>query len=192
MATKIQYINGFYTGNAYLNQTQGDVNAVWVYSYLTAISNTPWTSLESICAMLGNAWRESHVNPGMWQGLSAGYGPAYGLLQWDPFSKYINWCKEQNIEPAYMDSALKRIQYEMHNNIQWIPLRLYNNQSFEEFARNEYRYSLETLVRCFMRCYERPGVEQLDERVTAAQRYYTLLSGSYPPPPVPIDPDTPT
>lgn len=188
MATTIQYINGFYTGNGYLTDTQGDVNAIWVYSYLTALAGTPWTSLESICAMLGNMWRESHVNPGFYERGGSGYG----LVQWTPGSIFLDWAKKENLEPAYMDSNLKRIQYEMANNLQWIPLRLYDNQSFEEFARNEYNYSLETLVRCFMRCYERPGVPALDERVEYAQRYYTLLSGSYPPPPVPVDPDNPT
>lgn len=195
MATSIQYINGFYTGNNYLNQDQILINSVWISTWLKAARPDIWTSPEAMAAMLGNMQQESTVNPGLWQDRRQGnMQGGYGLVQWTPATKYLNWCVEQKIEPAYMDSALKRIMYEMDNELQWIPLRLYDNITFKGFAKNVENYSLDTLVRCFCRCYERAGVEAMENRTAYANIIYEFLEG-FPVPPhpsVPIDPDVPT
>lgn len=196
MATVIQYINGFYTGNNYLSQTEIDINAVWIHTYLS-IEPTAWTSLESICALLGNMQQESTVNPGLWENRKQGNRQGgFGLVQWTPASKYLDWCTKQNLTPSYMDSNLMRLQYEMDNDLQWIPLRLYENISFREFAGNTEEWSLETLTRCFMRCYERPSEqgELIEQRQAYARHFYELLKDNPTPPdpPSPIGPDTPT
>lgn len=195
MATTVQFINGFYTGNNYLTQSQIDTNAIWIYTYLR-IAPTNWTSLESICALLGNMQQESTVNPGLWENRAQGNrNGGYGLVQWTPASKYLDWAATEHIEPAYMDSNLKRLQYEMDNNLQWIKTPTFQI-SFAEFARNSEEWTIPRLVSCFMRCYERPSTagEVLSQRIKYADHFYELLKGEPvpPEPPSPIGPDTPT
>lgn len=38
-------------------------------------------SLYPVCAVLGNWWKESNINPGIWENLTPG-APGYGLGQW--------------------------------------------------------------------------------------------------------------
>lgn len=201
MATTIQEINGFYTGNNYLTIAQQSANAVWIASYLTAIPNTPWTSYEAIAALCGNASQESNVNPGFWEGKSPNLQRGFGLLQWTPATKYRDWCYEQSprLDPAYMDSALLRVLYEMRNNLQWIPVRLFDYMTFYEFAANEKGYPLDSLVNCFMRSYERPALEtaNLENRRAKAAQFLALFQelsddGTLPLPSVPASPSNPT
>lgn len=193
MATTIQYINGFFTGNNYLNQNQRFVNSVWVYEYLRALPDTPWKDNNSIFALLGNMDIESTVNPGLWESRTVNRSRGFGLVQWTPASKYLNWCSSEKIEPAYMDSGLRRIQWEMENKQQWIATSQFPF-SFKEFAGNDERLTLAELTEAFMRCYERPASygEKLDQRIAAAQKYREYLTGDYVPPDTPPAPSNPT
>ena len=105
----------FYTGNRRLNEEEQKVNAYYIY---VKMLEKGWTA-NAICGLLGNAEVESYLNPGIWQGLKENVGPAYGLVQWDPYSKYMNWCAENNLEPSHMDSALARIEWERANGEQF-------------------------------------------------------------------------
>lgn len=67
-------------------------NAYCILKYFKKIG---W-SFQSICAMLGNLWNESQMQPGFWQG--GNYGQVsddhvgYGLTQWTPPNKFILWA----------------------------------------------------------------------------------------------------
>src|SRR5690625_3718064 len=97
---------------------------------------TDWTA-ESISALCGNMRHESSINPDMYE-----YGYAweddrgYGLVQWTPRSKYWDWAVANGLAPREGDSQLARIDYEVDNNIQWIPISEYNNMTFTEFRQN--------------------------------------------------------
>ena len=178
-----QGIFGDYYGNTYdssntLTGEQMEINATYIYSYL---KHKGWSD-NAISAILGNMQAESAINPGRWQGNNVGGGPAYGIVQWDPFSKYINWCSEQGYsDPSEMDSNLARIIYEVENKIQWYGVGDYSGMSFEEFATSE--ESVSYLAIGFLLCYERPADQSesvQNYRASLASNWYEYLTGVTP------------
>ena len=171
---------GTYWGNDYntsngLDQSQMKVNAIYLHDALTSRG---W-SINAIAGILGNMQAESSINPGRWQGNNVGIGPAYGIVQWDPFSKYTNWALNQGLDPSEMDSNLSRIDYEIVNNLQWIPTLDYNF-SFKDFTTST--ETPEYLASAFLKNYERAGVEVEEQRQTNARSWYDYLGGLTPPP----------
>lgn len=177
---------GSYYGNDYnssnaLTQEQMQMNAKYIYSYLTAKG---WTK-ESISAILGNMQAESSINPGRWQsdrvgGDSSGHG--YSLTQWTPYTKYTNWCAEQGYsDPSEMDTALSRIIWEVENNEQWIGIGVYSSMSFAEFSQSTLTPGY--LARGFLLCYERPKDQSesvQSYRSSLANAWYEYLGGVVP------------
>ena len=169
--------NDYNTSNA-LNHSQMEVNATYLYNALTSRG---W-SINAIAGILGNMQAESSINPGRWQGNNVGVGPAYGIVQWDPFTKYTNWALNQGLDPSEMDSNLSRIDYEIANNLQWIPTSQYNF-SFQEFTTSN--ETPEYLASAFLKNYERAGVEVEEQRRKNARSWYEYLGGITPTPPKP-------
>lgn len=167
---------GEYYGNEYnssnsLNLEQMKLNARYISNSLLDYG---W-SLESISAMLGNMQIESSINPGRWQGDNVGTGPAYGIVQWDPFTKYTNWASERGFDPSTMDSNLSRINYEVENNIQWIPTSIYR-MTFQEFKTSN--ISPKILADIFLKNYERPANPNQPIRGENALYWYKYLGGT--------------
>ena len=170
--------NDYNTSNA-LNRSQMEINATYIYNALTSRG---WT-LNAISGILGNMQAESSINPGRWQGNNVGVGPAYGLVQWDPFTKYTNWASSRGIDASAMDSNLLRIDYEIANNLQWIATSQYNF-SFSAFTTSN--ESPEYLASAFLKNYERAGVEVEEQRRENARRWYEFLGGITPPTPTDV------
>ena len=169
---------GTYWGNTYdssnvLNMEQMQVNAKYIYRFFTAQG---WT-LNAIAGMLGNMQSESSINPGRWQSDNVGNGPAYSIVQWDPFTKYTNWAEENGNDASEMDVALSRILYEVANKIQWYATDRYN-MSFYEFTQSE--LSPYELGIAFLLNYERPADQNQPHRGTQAEYWYEYLSGESP------------
>lgn len=81
-----------YNSNSYLTLDQMKVNAQYILDYLR---NRGWTK-NAVCGMLGNMQTESTINPGIWQSLKKNHhSNGFGLVQWTPASKYINWANAQ-------------------------------------------------------------------------------------------------
>lgn len=95
----------------------------------------------------------------------------YGLVQWTPASKYIDYIGTLN-DPSTMDNNLKRIVYEVENNIQWIATSTYN-YTFEEFTKST--DSAYTLAMAFLANYERPADPSQPSRGTQAEYWYSYL-----------------
>lgn len=179
-------IFGDYYGNTYdtsnaLSQSQMEVNALYIYSYL---KHEGWSE-NAISALLGNMQAESSINPGRWQSdRVAGdpYAHGYGCVQWTPYTKYTEWCSSQGYsDPSEMDSNLARIIYEVKNNIQWIGAGKYSDMSFEGFATSE--LSVSELAVAFLLCYERPADQSSQVqlyRSNLAEAWYTYLTGKDP------------
>jgi hypothetical protein len=150
------------------------VNAQYVLNYLLGKG---WTK-NSICGMLGNMQSESSINPARWQSdvigdMSAGFG----LVQWTPASKYIDWANANGLSYPEMDSNLARILYEVDNNIQWIN----SNMTFKEFTTStDTAYNLAML---FLSSYERPANPDQPNRGTQAENWFTTLTGGTNPTP---------
>jgi len=186
-----QYYGSPWGSSEVLTKAQMQVNALYIYS---SLSDKGWTD-EAIAGVLGNMEHESAINPGRWQGENIGSGPAYGLVQWDPWTKYVNWCTDQGLsDPSEMDNAIARIIYELENGEQY-----YKNvypYTFKEFVKST--DSPYTLACAFAFDYERSWVtlygteaekEALrQERGGSAEDWYTYITGNDPTPP---DPDYP-
>lgn len=158
------------SANRYLSLEEMQTNATYIYWYL---SSRGWT-LNAIAGMLGNFQTESTINPGIWQNLAVNVGPAFGLVQWDPYTKYTNWCEENGLDPAAMDSALKRIEWELANGEQYYPTSGYP-ETFAEFktsTKDPYYLGM-----AFLLNYERPADQNQPARGEQAEYWYTYLSG---------------
>lgn len=178
-----------YYGNRYLTQAESDSNALEVAAILTRLQWTP----NAIAGVLGNMYRESGINPGIWQNLDYGnMNGGFGLVQWTPATNYINWATEKGYstydEYASIPIQVDRIQYEFENGLQY-----YSTTSYPITA-SEFMKSTQTpeyLAEVFLFNYERAGVAALNERKQWATYYYNLIGGTPIDPPV-IDPDNPT
>lgn len=162
----------FITGNFYLNEEQKKINASYIWNVMGAQG---WT-INSVSAMLGNMEVESSINPGIWEGLDEGdllHG--FGLVQWTPATKYLNWCVELDIVPASMDSAIARINWELENGEQFYSTPSYpmNFRTFKEST-----LSVEYLSDVFVYNYERAGDPDVALRRANAVKWYEYLSGT--------------
>ena len=168
------------SGNYYLNQQEMENNALIIWNSLSA---SGW-SINAVSAMLGNMQSESSINPGIWEGLVVDYVRGYGLVQWTPATKYINWAGSDWENP---DRELDRINYEVENNIQWFenpgaPI-IIPPISFTEFKTSD--LPVATLANYFLWYYEHPADINQPWRATQAESWYTFLSGHPPEPPMP-------
>lgn len=174
--------------NAFLTESEMTINARFVYQYLTARGWSP----TAVCGMLGNMETESTINAGIWQNLDEGNTSlGYGLVQWTPATKYIDWCSARGLEPSAMESALARIEWELENGEQFYPTDDYP-LTFREFKTST--QSASYLAWTFLRNYERPAEQNQPARASQAEKWYNLLKGSEGESggSEPSEPDTPT
>ena len=162
----------FYAGNRYLTRAEMETNARYVCDYL---HSRGWT-LNAIAGLLGNFQTESGINPAIWQSLKEGNtSGGYGLVQWTPATKYLNWCEENNLDPAHMDSALARIEYELANGLQYYKTKAYPI-TFKQFKVST--ESPQYLGQAFMKNYERPKNQSTTKRGEQALAWYEFLTGT--------------
>jgi len=163
---------------------------------------TDWTK-EALSAMCGNMRHESSINPDMYEyGYSWEADRGYGLVQWTPRSKYWDWATANGLPQREGDSQLARIDYEVDNNIQWIPRDSYGDMTFAQFRANTGTWTVHYLTEAFTWSYERPnetaGWDSMPDRKAFASRCFNELDwtgtsdggggiGEEPPP----DPDSP-
>ena len=178
----------YVSGNRFLTGAEMRQNAAYIWRYLAPRG---W-SIGAVAGMLGNMETESTINPAIWQNLDAGNTSlGYGLVQWTPATKYLDWCAARGLEPSSMDSALARIEWELENGEQFYPTDKYP-MTFAEFKISNKRPEL--LADVFLLNYERPADQDQPRRGTQAREWYQYLGqldvGSEPDP-EPEDPDTP-
>jgi murein DD-endopeptidase MepM/ murein hydrolase activator NlpD len=157
--------------NDFLTLEEMTINAQYILDYL---SSRGWTK-NAIAGMLGNMQTESTINPAIWQNLDSGnMSMGYGLVQWTPASKYIDWANANGLSYPEMDSQLSRIEYEIANGLQWISTIDYP-LSFQQFKTSS--ETPEYLGQAFLRNYERPADQNQPARSTQARYWYDTLSG---------------
>lgn len=164
-----QYYGSYLSESKALTETQMDLNATYIATYLMSMG---WTQ-NAVAAILGNMQAESTLNPGRWQGGNVGNNSGgYGLVQWTPASKYFDWCEDCGYnDPSSMDVNIERILYELKNNIQWIATSSYN-LSFKEFSTST--KDVAYLAKAFLLNYERPA-----DQSTSVQEYRAGLAESW-------------
>lgn len=143
-------------------------NAIYVYQFLR---DNGW-EFNPIIALIGNLYRESHINPGLHE--SGGSG--FGLVQWTPKSKYTNWTGRKSKNEGDIDDQLARIIWEKDNGQQWQTNRYSKgyNISFKDFIKDT-THSLQWLVEAFCWNYEGPSVPAMEERIEGANFYYDYI-----------------
>lgn len=168
-------------GNKFLSMEEMTINANYIYPILIGMG---W-SKNAICGVMGNLQSESSINPQIWEGLNEGnLQGGYGLVQWTPATKYINWANENGLTYGEMDSQIKRIQYEVENNIQWSYASdgtppPYSFLEFTKQTKPPYDLAME-----FIKFYERPLEPNQPWRGEQANHWFEVLSGD-PIPPTP-------
>lgn len=159
--------------------SQMEVNARYIYSQLL---ENGWSE-NAIAALLGNMQAESSINPGRWQSDIVGAtSMGYGLVQWTPATKYIDWARENGFNDySEMHPNVERIIYEVKNNVQWIGKGEYSDMSFEDFSKSS--EPVGWLAVGFLLCYERPADQSEDVqkfRSGLAEGWYEFLTGVKP------------
>lgn len=157
--------------NAFISEAEMRINARYIWQYLGAKG---WT-LNAVAGMLGNMESESNINPGIWQNLREGgptAGHGYSLVQWTPYTNYTNWCKDRGLNPADMDSALKRIEWECETNTQFYKTSAYP-VTFKEFTKST--KDAYWLGGAFLTNYERPAYFDYEGRGKQAEKWYKFL-----------------
>lgn len=173
-----------------LTWSQMQTNATYFHTYVAA--NHPTWTLNAMAAILGNVQSEGIMNPAQWEygyGQSTAYG--YGLVQWTPATKYLDWCTSTNKDRLAMGTAVDRFEWERANGEQYYPTSKYNI-TFTSFLTDS-SHSVDTLARAWLYNYERPADPASTEglRVSQANTWYEFLSGEEPDPPTPPDPPDP-
>lgn len=128
------------------------------------------SSLYVVSALCGNAWRESTINPGLHQ---VG-GSAFGLFQWDGSRRDLlyQWLSDNNYEQT---SPQGQMQYLVIEN-DWQG-SFGGISSLEEFLMSS-SSDIPLLTEAFMRCWERPGIPELGQRIEWAKQCYDFISAN--------------
>jgi LysM repeat protein len=172
------------TADDWLTQDQQLNNAQLVADHF---KGTDWKK-ESIAALCGNMAHESSLNPNIYEfGYNHSLDRGYGLVQWTPASKYIDWANANGLPYDKGDSQLARMDYEVNQNIQWIADGLQRRYgqgdkydfSFADFRANTGAYTVEELTEAFMWNYEGPaysaGTDSLSSRQSFARLCFDTL-----------------
>ena len=163
-------VTSIYCSNRYLSLNQMTSNAQYILNYLRARG---WTK-NAVCGMLGNMQTESTINPGLWQNFNENnMNVGFGLVQWTPASKYIDWANRNCLYYLNIDSQLQRLLYEVNNGGQWYATSNYN-MTFTQFTKST--KSVSYLAGAFIYNYERPGsYSTLATRQSQATYWYNNL-----------------
>lgn len=167
-------------GNFPLTIDQMKINATYIRNVLITRG---WT-VEAISGMLGNAQSESTINPGRWQsGDEGNVKKGFGLVQWTPASKLIDWANSIGVDYHDMDTQLDRFKYELDNREQYyktVKYPLTFSQYMESTASPYY------LACAWLYNYERPKEYHPEIRGPQGDFWYEYLTGEAPPPKPPI------
>lgn len=124
-------------------------------------------SIYVISALCGNAWRESTINSGLHQ---VG-GSAFGIFQWDGQRRenLYSWLESNGYA---RDSPIGQLEFLVYEN-DWLG-SFGGISSLDEFLHSE-SADIPMLTEAFMRCWERPGVPELGERIAHAKECYNYI-----------------
>lgn len=133
----------------------------------------------SIAAMLGVMELESSLNPAAWGGYSPNppngdtHDPSarYGLAQWLPASKLIDWCRSEGFD---WETIHGQVNFIKSFDGQWMRVLPVD---FGDFQDGNYEpYTIEYAVEIWLYNYERAPIGSfLPERISAAYYWYGMI-----------------
>lgn len=199
---EIKKVNGQYGTYFYIDSSSAKdvlrlnqmITNVQYLLNVCASKYSAWT-IAALAALCGNGQSEGALNPSQWQyGLGMSESGGYGLWQWTPATKFLDWCTENNYDRKAPEYQLARLEFERSTGIQYYKTEKYNF-SFTSFLEED--HSVDTLARAWLYNYERPKDPAASEaiRVQRSEYWYEVLTGQTPEPPGPDpgpDPDPPT
>lgn len=158
------------SGNRFLTMNEMKNNAAYIWWYL---SQRGWTA-NAVAGMLGNMQVESTINPAIWERLDLGNtSGGFGLVQWTPATKLIEWANSNNREYQDMNTQLDRIEWELANGVQYYPTDNYP-ETFAQFKTSTKDPSY--LGMAFLANYERPADPDQPARGTNATFWYNYIT----------------
>lgn len=154
--------------NAYLTLEEMKINAQYVADFLFSRG---W-SQNAIAGILGNMQTESNINPGLWESLIYGNtAGGYGLVQWTPTTKLINWANAKGLDYTDIDTQLLKLIDEVESGGQYYETTNYPI-SFQDFIVST--ESPEYLAKAFIYNYERPASYDTAETRAQQARYWYI------------------
>ena len=147
-------------------------NAKYIYNYFRARG---WTA-QAICGMLGNMQGESGIIADIDE---RGGGGGYGLVQWTPKSKLVNWANARGLNYRSVDTQCQRIQWELENGLQFIRTNAYPLTFKQYIVSTE---SAAYLAKVFINNYKTPANPNQPNRWAWATNWYNILAGGQPTP----------
>jgi hypothetical protein len=151
----LRYTTHAIVEDRYLTSDEKKHNARIIYNYLTYKG---W-SKNAICGVIANMEAESSLNPGRWEMEDSDNDgdKAYGVLQWDPPTKWLNYAQSHGYEQNNIYRQLDYLIYSMrYGGGEWIVSGV---PSAYQLYAHEYAYSSKSvydLAIVFLLCYERP------------------------------------
>ena len=171
----------------YLTKKQQLKNAKYIKSYF---EKKKW-SINAICGLLGNIYEECGMNPGLWQYWND-VTYAYGLLQWDDATNFLNRATSKKLTPKdvnsmasdnpkkLMDLQLKYFEKTMGGKYNtWYQTTAYYGcikMSVKKYKKSKKK--AEKLAYIFHGSYERSGDtdDEIKERGKAAKKYHNKFN----------------
>lgn len=130
--------------------------------------------LPVISALAGNAWRESHIDPTLEE---QGGGGGWGIFQWTGTRRTLfeTWCTQSGYSFTDPYAQLQYISVEGADP----DIGAWSGTFGGISSVNEFLTSTSTdvdmLTEAWMRCWERPQVEELQERIDFAHEAYNYI-----------------
>lgn len=164
--------------NAALSVQEMENNAQELWNFFSARGFTK----NAVAAMCGNMWRESNINPGVWQNFKINYQMGYGLVQWTPATKVISFLRSGGYAIDSGEGQCQRILWEYVNKQQYYPTKSYP-LTFTHFAHST--ADVEYLTKAFFFNYERGNEKKaaMPDRIKWAKYFFAFLDGEAGEPP---------
>jgi hypothetical protein len=155
--------------------TQSQYNTAFqVYSFF---KNAGWTD-NAIFGMLGNMTQESSLNSNEWQsGYHNNTNGGFGLVQWTPATKLINWCNSKRYDYTQTLPQCERILFELNSNDSQFS-KVGFNISFKQYT--QLNDSPGDMAKIFCSNYEKAGIPATGNRINYANQWCAILSGANP------------
>lgn len=124
-------------------------------------------SIYVVSALCGNAWRESTINPG----INEVGGGGFGIFQWTGGRRESleQWLSNNGYS---ITDGNGQLQYLIEEN-SW--QGSFNGISTLSDFLNSTSTDIPMLTEAFMKCWEIPGVPELDERISRATQCYNYI-----------------
>ena len=154
-------------------------NALYItYQLVNGVYDPIKWTYEAVAGLLGNTQSESRHNPGAWQDYTIDYDDpykGYGLTQWTPASKFIDWAEGRKYNIESMEAALQRLYYERSSQLQYYPTANYP-ETFTEFVQST--TDPYYLAGAFLYNYERPQTPDPKTRGEQALYWFKYITGN--------------